>query len=258
MAYQDGFVASIIVNGKPVRETRGRDGNRTCLIPFDSEYAIRLKNNTREYALVDIDIDSTSVTPGASVILGPGESEDIERFVGLGEGNRFKFVSLGHGDVQDPSNKENGLISIRFRPHFKTRGVPTVRTFTATKSPLRSMGLGGIDFGGATVSTDSVHCCATSRCSFTGGPVPVAAMGEAGATVEGHASSQMFCQSTDDFIPCGSPVEMKICLRGCVGASERPWRVDVGGNVYYRGEPLRGVESATVTPSGDIVLTIRG
>ena len=46
-AYQSQFVASVICNNQPLREVN-KNGRRTCIIPFDSEYKLRLKNQKIE------------------------------------------------------------------------------------------------------------------------------------------------------------------------------------------------------------------
>jgi hypothetical protein len=63
-----------------------------------------------------ISIDGTEVAQGGFILPAWG-SVDIERFVidgNLQNGRKFRFVSLNNPAVQDPTNCQNGLISVEF------------------------------------------------------------------------------------------------------------------------------------------------
>jgi len=97
MGYSNGFVASIILKNKPLREFK-YGGKRTVKVPFGSEYIIRLKNKSKEPALVDVSIDGTDVLNGAELVLKAGETMDLERFVDdNSKGKKFKYISLEEG-----------------------------------------------------------------------------------------------------------------------------------------------------------------
>lgn len=242
MAYHQGFVVSVIHNGKPVREFQGHDGVRTCVLPFDSEYALRLKNNTCDDALVTVSIDSTPVVVGGELVLSSGGSVDLERFVNAhevgGSGRRFKFVSLDSPDVQDPTNVENGLVFVTFLPVRKLPR-PRSQVDSLTKGPTKGV------MRGATIEAEA-FCCAS----------PVACCAAPGATVEGSRSDQAFVPSYDQFVPCRSPVGISLRLRGVEGQEERypaPWSVRAG-TVFYGDVPLRGYESVSWDRNGNAVL----
>jgi len=118
MGYSNGYVASIILKGKPLREFKD-NGKRTVKIPFGSEYVIRLKNKNREPSLVSVYIDGTDVLNGSQLVLESNSSLDLERFVENNDsGKKFKYISLeegaSSGEIDDPYRKENGLIQVKF------------------------------------------------------------------------------------------------------------------------------------------------
>ena len=118
MGYQNGFIASIILKNKPLREFN-YNGKRTVKVPFGSEYVIRLKNKSLDPALVTVSIDDTDILNGSELVLRSGETIDLERFVDESTtGKKFKFISLEEGastgKIDDPYRKENGLIRINF------------------------------------------------------------------------------------------------------------------------------------------------
>jgi len=118
MGYSNGFIATILLKNKPLREFKYR-GKRTVKVPFGSEYIIRLKNKSKDPALVQVSLDGTDVLNGSELILEAGETLDLERFVDdSSKGKKFKFISLEEGaktgEIDDPYRKENGLIQIKF------------------------------------------------------------------------------------------------------------------------------------------------
>ena len=110
--YKNGFVAAIKINDKFVEE----QGDGTCVVPFDSEYAIRLKNRNSRKALAKVYIDGEDVSPNSKFILDVNSTLDLERFVkDLDKGDKFKFVPLSDGRVADKNNFENGCIEVHFQ-----------------------------------------------------------------------------------------------------------------------------------------------
>lgn len=239
MAYQDGFVVSILRNGHPVRETRGDNGLRTCVMPFGTEYKIRIKNSSADYVKACVYIDDTPVIAAdKTFLIEPRSHVHLERFVeDLKEGRRFKFVELGHGDVQDPTNKRNGIIRVELQP-CKRIVEPIVRTVFATPMEISDPGRYPDGWGGSAYNSGmpigeavQVNYCATPRsftnhpgegtafCSAAGMSAAQAALrstpkGVAGATVEGSRSDQRFSQCHDKFENWGVPTTIEIQLRG--------------------------------------------
>lgn len=120
MAFQNDFIALVIgPNGKPLRESSVQ-GTRTVRMPFNSEYKIRLKNNSKLRCMAEVEIDGSNVST-SRFILTAGQSLDLERFVEeLDGGKRFKFVSVDQakwtGELQDPTSPLNGFVKVSFYP----------------------------------------------------------------------------------------------------------------------------------------------
>jgi hypothetical protein len=121
--YRDKFVLSVIHDGHPVHETG--HGIREVAIPFNSEYKVRLKNKHSRSCTARLFIDGRKVSELGDFIIGGGGTIDLERFVdrSMLEGQRFKFVSLDHGDVADPTSSDNGIIKVEFRLSKQQNGI---------------------------------------------------------------------------------------------------------------------------------------
>ena len=101
-----------VVQEYPVHEFDGQ-----VAIQFDSEYELLLKNNNDRDCSARIWIDGSLVSEFGDFIIGSDSELNLERFVSesMSEGKRFKFVSLDHPEVDDPSRAENGLVKVEFR-----------------------------------------------------------------------------------------------------------------------------------------------
>src|SRR6185295_2928020 len=111
--YRDSYVAALMVDGKIQKES----DNGTVLIPFGSEYVLRLKNKLRKRAVADVWIDGKIAVKG--VVIDANETVDLERFVAdgnLSEGKRFKLARLTDPKVDQPNDSENGSIEVNFYP----------------------------------------------------------------------------------------------------------------------------------------------
>jgi hypothetical protein len=111
--YRDSYVAALMVDGKIQKES----DNGTVLIPFGSEYVLRLKNKLRKRAVADVWIDGKIAVKG--VVIDANETVDLERFVADGnltEGKRFKLARLTDPKVDQPNDSENGSIEVNFYP----------------------------------------------------------------------------------------------------------------------------------------------
>jgi hypothetical protein len=115
MSFSNNFVFVVLCNGKPIREF-AEENQRTAILPFDSEYAIRLKNKGKKRAKAKIYIDGVDIcsSPDMGFVILPNETIDIERFVDSGK--KFKFASVeGNKDkISDPTSLENGIIRVEF------------------------------------------------------------------------------------------------------------------------------------------------
>jgi hypothetical protein len=122
--YRDKFVLSIIHDGHPVKET-GRLGNKEVALPFGSEYKIRLKNKNNRSCTARVFIDGKKVSQLGDIIISAGGSVDLERYIdsSLDKGKRFKFVSVDHPDVDDPTSSSNGIIKVEFKKAKHDNGI---------------------------------------------------------------------------------------------------------------------------------------
>lgn len=101
--------------GKNVRR-KVVSGKMTFVLPFNSEYSISLKSGQYFKGAIDVFLDGTSILGGNKMLIEPNKEYDIDRFCidgDLEKGNKLKFVSVEHGDVQDPTSEKNGGLEIR-------------------------------------------------------------------------------------------------------------------------------------------------
>ena len=120
MAYDSQFVVVVLHDGHPVREING-----TASVPFNSEYKIRLKNkHSYLRAKARVWVDGRKASNLGDFILNAGETLDLERFLDsdLDSGNRFKFVPLSDGRVNDPTDPSNGVIKVEFYRERELKG----------------------------------------------------------------------------------------------------------------------------------------
>src|SRR3990167_3218745 len=90
MTYLEKLVVCIKANSQVLRESDG-----VVTLPFGSEYSILIKNLDSVRIKVKISVDSADATDGASLIVEPNSSFELERFIRNGNliaGNRFKFI----------------------------------------------------------------------------------------------------------------------------------------------------------------------
>jgi hypothetical protein len=111
--YRDSYILALMVGGKIQKESD--DGS--VLIPFGSEYVLRLKNKLRKRAVADVWIDGKIAAMG--IVIDANGTVDLERFVAdgnLSEGKRFKLARLTDPKVDQPNDSENGSIEVNFYP----------------------------------------------------------------------------------------------------------------------------------------------
>lgn len=269
---QPGFVVAIIHDGKIIREQKDND-QRTVHLPFGSEYLVRIWNKTDTRAYARVLIDGTEVLSG-KLILGPKEKVDLERFCidgDLEKGKRFKFVEAGHGDVQDPTSKDNGMLEVI----FEQEDTITEALLASIARPRGWGSTGGGILRGMSFNSELLFSSpgAATNCSLPiGEPVEMvggACAGEVGATIEGSQSSQGF-QMTNTAFRTFAPVPVRIRMRGpkvkekiFVGPIEQPavygsgqvgptWEYNgqVAGGLRYCGKPLKDIHSVRIDGEG--------
>jgi len=219
--YKDGFVLSLLKDGRPLKEIDG-----VVRIPFDSEYKIRLRNKNWVNCKARVYIDGSPVSQLGNFVINSQGVVDLERFLdsSLDEGAKFKFVHKDHGEVSDPDNDENGVIRVEF---FKAKQISyTITTDTPPWSPwifydgsddsdtlqwnytndnkTSDSPPGG---GGTTTMADGVKVQNCSAMYYNSTPT----MGEQGATIGGEKSNQKF-NHVMDFLTETYPTVLEIKL----------------------------------------------
>lgn len=281
MAYDSGHVVSVLINGQVKRE-QNEASERTVRIPFDSEYALRIKNKTNLRSLVKVLIDGTVCAE--RLLLRPGQSLDLERFVidgDLTKGNRFKFVRLNNPNVQDPTAGENGLIEVIVEPEMAyavtTSWNPppnwTIWNYInnsghgniGTSNPSFHSGQSQV-YGAANslpptstfmnVSTNCGPTLSSAGSTFTSTSAHIPQVEKSldqGATVEGSVSHQKFVESNEWF-HTATAIKIPIRIKG-PKVIEKHWVLDTRNHSFYRTEQA-GKYSAFTFEGSDLVIRI--
>jgi hypothetical protein len=223
MAYSNNYVFSVLHNGSPVKEF-SENNQRTCIVPFDQEYKIRLKNKSSKRAKVKVFIDGSNICSGdRSLILNPGQTLDLERWVDDNHsGKKFKFMSLEKatqtGEVNDPTAWENGQVKVVFYPEKDYGWLTTTGTLTK--------GLGNVTLTNSSSlstlnTTTTTNCSPTWSCSGSLSDIVYDSLNvsnisemskTAGVTGMGSESSQKFIDGAD--FPTDFPTTLTLRLRG--------------------------------------------
>lgn len=190
--YGGNFVLSVLRDGKPQKEMNGNVG-----LPFDTEYKIRLKNKNNRQAMARVFVDGIQVCALGDFVLGASSSLDLERFVdtSLTRGKKFKFVSLEHSEVDDPTSSENGIIKIEFRLEKQTPFI------CIDPIPIQE-GPGDLKIYDWTYWYDNTcggntNDASETVVSYCSAPDVGSTKFKAGATVGGAVSSQQFYYASD-------------------------------------------------------------
>jgi len=225
MSYKSDFVLAILHNGSPVREI-----NNTVRIPFRSEYKIRLKNKNDVRAKARVWVDGRLVSGMGDFILNPGETLDLERFLdeSMSRGNRFQFVPLSDGRVNDPTDSFNGEIKVEFykelthKINFKIDwnkiqpiGTPWIPDPSGTGNKPDYGQYWTVCFNNNALDGNIAHNY-VSQSFFTGSKLSSIAATPApsnGATVEGSRSNQKFVYG-DNFETEVFPTTLTLQIRG--------------------------------------------
>ncbi len=234
-SYFNQFVASIIVNNQPLREIN-KNNRRTCIVPFGSEYKMRLKNYNNVRCKVEIFIDGTDVLFGEKLVINPKQTLELERFLtDNNSGKKFKFASLKQaeaaGELHDPNNFDNGHIQIKFykeleytltttyqpqttfininqQPFIQEQKTPMWQTPHIYCSSVQDSGLTHRGGGLSGVTVNST----TSGVAFAGATMDWNET-KTGVTLEGSISNQKFTE-VPDFCTESSPSVIDIWLEG--------------------------------------------
>lgn len=208
--YKDNFVIAVKADGKILREQKD-----VVVLPFGSEYALRLKNLSWVRAIINVFLDGENATPDGLVI-NAQQTVDLERFIrngNLEQGNRFKFIERTAAVEEGRGVKaEDGLIRVEVKfekpyawfptqyvwnwgwDHGTTYTCENRGGFLRANSVIHSSSgfLGDANSGSNFVSASSMN----------GSPQPTQnaqcnVLNEAGITVPGSVSDQKFSQVSE-------------------------------------------------------------
>lgn len=239
--FSNNFVLAIKVNGKVLREVKD-----IVYLPFGSEYTILLKNTSSLKAKVKVSVDGQDVTEDVQLIIAPGETTELKRFIRNGNleaGNAFKFIEKTSQIEEYRGNKaEDGLITvtyefekrypqydydtIRYRKsgcwgqssdNLKLKGLDWDTTQVWCSSDdgvLRSRGLVSNTLGGGTTTSAAYYSSNVASNSSDSFQLSASAeVNDAGITAPGSVVEQKF-QLTTSFVTDGVKHSMTLQLKG--------------------------------------------
>ena len=233
MMFKEGFVVAIKNNhGKILRESLDQE----VFLPYHSSYSIRLKNNHSRRAVASVSVDGTNVLGNRQIIVPARGTVDVERFCidgNLNAGNKFEFVPLEDGRVQDPTSSENGVVKIKFQLEQE---IPTPIPIPITEPiivPYEPIHYGPnklfSDYSKFSTSTGPCAIADASLKGICGGSIPSTRLhvspgltgseimrSTAGATVEGGRSNQSFYESNIGELEIGY-TEITLMIRPSAG-----------------------------------------
>jgi len=208
MMYDSKMALAVKANSRVLREFED-----AVYIPFGCEYSLLIKNLNSVKAMVRVWIDGTDVTEGTSLVVGPNQSIDLERFIkngNLDAGNKFKFIERTAAISDHRGNKiDDGLIRVEFEyaipaPAFK----PNNNWPRIIPNPYYDQFVGNTSFGdvakGAGVyGATEVNCSASASGGTTTRSLHAssasastqsysAPQSDVGITVAGDVSDQKF------------------------------------------------------------------
>jgi len=215
-ARQNNFVVNIIKDNQPVREIEGK-----VAMPFDSEYAIRLKNIGSKRCIAKVFIDGALASDN-EFVLNANDFLDLERFVigSLTEGKKFQFVSLNNSKVDDPTRAENGIVRVEFKKEKKSVShgymliIPKEGYIPGDYNFILTPGNGDyiITPNTSIFTTGDSTLNMTTDCNVGMGTNPdqLLFVGNAGATIPGSMSTQKFYEVEFDAEDEVTVIELKI------------------------------------------------
>lgn len=178
------------------------------ILPFDSHYQILVKNDNSVRIKLDIDVDGTIIT-GSGLIIPSNRHHYIERFIETAK--KLYFTKKTNEKVADPTNKENGFLTVKVSKEKINYQPYTIWTYQPAKwdyinhhafwnrgpwntsdITYRSGGLSGsINCSSDAKSGDgSLKFNSDTYCNYSAS-IPSPSL-DTGATVEGDESNQSF------------------------------------------------------------------
>jgi len=208
MVYNNKLVASIKVGGKILRE---HDKDHIYL-PFGSQYSIFFKNLQHRKVSIRVRIDGEDVLDHHTLILGPKQTTELQRFIINGNfntGPAFKFIEKTQQISEHRGDKiDDGIIEIDYRfevepPLFKSI-VPITEyhyhhhepeplkqwnqyTYSSNTGDSPSRGMDGSEVRSADITGQSIHG-SVSESNITMDSLS----SDEGITVKGQEVNQQF------------------------------------------------------------------
>lgn len=194
-ASTNGYIVNIYKNGSPQCEMVYYGNERRVTLPYDSEYVVRLKNDSDKACACKIFIDGRCANSMGDIILYKGQVIDLERFIdtSLTEGKKFLFVKKTDNRVDDPTRKENGIVRVEFRKEKKNENIiltPIPDFQWQIPIPFTNQNWYFIT---NTFCDNNTILCSASFCSAN------VSVSSPGATVGGSDSSQTFSKVSMEF-----------------------------------------------------------
>ena len=225
MSYCNGYVCSVLNHNNRAFREFNENGVRTCIVPFGSEYKLRIKNSNYNRIKVKIFIDGMDICSNeGGLVLNSKQTLDLERFIDdLDSGKKFKFISTKEGkdtgEIQDPTNPENGTIRFEIHPE---KDFDPFWSLTTTSGTFTSSGEQNVNIKGTTTKTtipiyeSSAYSSPTAyyiNSDLTTNTCSVDVLDTTdGATSEGSNSNQSFMEVSDFETDMPTIIELK--LRG--------------------------------------------
>jgi len=185
---KDGFVVNVMRETEVIKEVSG-----VAILPFYSEYKIKLKNMNNRRAVGKVTIDGIQISNLGDFVVPSNGEILLERFLdqSLIEGKKFKFVPLTHPEVDDPYSKENGRIRVEFRLEKDVRPYPILLNDGGLSERTLSTWEDGVTFSDSTATntlttTGSLSGMDSVSMNFS------ATSAFSGATIGGSRSDQRF------------------------------------------------------------------
>lgn len=112
MVFKDNFVVVVVVNGQILREHDG-----AVILPFGSDYSLKLKNMEARRAVVSVSIDGQDVLGGSRLVMNGNSETVLEGFL---EGNivrnAFRFIRKDAEVVKHRGDKiDDGIVRVEYR-----------------------------------------------------------------------------------------------------------------------------------------------
>lgn len=131
--YKDKFVMSILHKGDPLGEF-GPSYDKKVSMPFDSEYAIRLRNKNDKACTASVFINGVKLNSFGDFVILQNSFITLEKFINesMHSSEELKFVLLDRSNISNSCSKSNYIVKVEFKL-LKNNGFVTVDSKTCPK-----------------------------------------------------------------------------------------------------------------------------